>query len=357
MKSVFFILFLLAAQAHAQTTATGSCQMAVPMANPSEGPRWSGWGADLGNTRSRTAEQAGLTETDVSKLKLKWAFGIPDATQSRSQPAVAGGRMFFGSAPGTVYSLDAKTGCILWTFKAQAGVRTAVSVGPYKGAGGNSGYAVYFADANAVAYAVDAENGRQIWTRKLDDHSAARSTGAPILHEGRLYAPVAGVPEENAAARPQYACCTFRGSLSALDANTGEVVWKSYTIAEEPKPRGKSTTGTPLWGPAGAGVWSAPTVDVKRSSIYVATGNGYADPPQLTSDAVVAFDLETGKMKWASQVTPNDVWILGCGGRGQAPNPNCPEKVGPDFDIAASPILATVSGGRDLIVVPQKSGV
>ena len=158
-----------------------------PMSNPSAGARWNGWGADLSNTRSQTAQQAGLTDAQVPALKLKWAFGIPDATQSRAQPAIAGGRMFFGSAPGIVYSLDAKTGCTYWTFKAQAGVRTAISVGPYKGAGGTAGNAVYFADASANAYAVDAMTGKQIWTRKLDDHAAARSTGAPILHDGRLY--------------------------------------------------------------------------------------------------------------------------------------------------------------------------
>ena len=357
MKLAVFMLVLFAARAGAQTPNPGVCTATPVMSNPSAGASWNGWGADVSNTRSQTARQAGLTDARVSTLKLKWAFGIPDATQSRAQPAIAGGRMFFGSTPGIVYSLDAKTGCTYWTFKAQAGVRTAISVGPYKGAGGTAGYAVYFADASANAYAVDAMTGKQIWTRKLDDHAAARSTGAPILHDGRLYTPVAGVSEENAAARPQYECCTFRGSLSALDANTGDVIWKAYTITEPPKPRGKSTTGAQLWGPAGAGVWSAPTIDTKRGSIYVATGNGYSDPPQLTSDAVLAFDLKTGKMKWASQVTPKDVWILGCGGNAPAPNPNCPESIGPDYDFAASPIVATLPGGRDLIVVPQKSGV
>ncbi len=359
MKSVFpAFVFVLALSAQAQTpSSSGLCSSATPMSNPSAGAHWIGWGAELTNTRSQSAEQAGLTAADVPRLKLKWAFGIPDATQARAQPAVAGGRIFFGSAPGTVYALDARTGCTYWTFRAQAGVRTAISIGPYKTAKGTPGFAVYFADANANAYAVDAATGQQVWTRKLDDHAAARSTGAPILHDGRLYAPVAGVSEENAAGRPQYECCTFRGSLSALDANTGEVVWKAYTITEAPKPRGKSTAGAQLWGPAGAGVWSAPTIDVKRGSIYVATGNGYSDPPQPTSDAVVAFDLKTGKMKWASQVTPNDVWVLGCSNNSPARNPNCPENVGPDFDFAASPILSTLPDGRELLVVPQKSGV
>ena len=94
-----------------------------------------------------------------------------------------------------------------------------------------------------------------------------------------------GVGEETSATRPDYPCCTFRGSVSALDAATGEVIWKAYTIPDAPKPRGKSSTGAQLFGPSGAGVWSAPTIDTKRGLIYVATGNGYSDPQQKTSDA------------------------------------------------------------------------
>jgi polyvinyl alcohol dehydrogenase (cytochrome) len=290
-----------------------------------------------------------LSAADVPKLKLKWAFGIADVTQARSQPAVAGGRLFMASDSGVVYALDPKTGCTYWTFKAQASIRAAVSVGAR---------AVYFADTKANAYAVDRATGSQLWIRKVDDHPFAKSTGAPTLHDGRLYVTAAGVGEETSATRPDYECCTFRGSVSALDAATGEVIWKAYTIPEAPKPRGRSASGAQLWGPSGAGVWSAPTIDAKRGLIYVATGNGYSDPQQKTSDAVIAFDLKTGRMKWSSQVTPKDVWVLGCNNRpGQPANPSCPEEVGPDFDFAASPVLAVLPNGRDMIVVPQKSGV
>lgn len=253
------------------------------------------------------------------------------------------------SDSGVVYALDPKSGCTYWTFKAQAGIRAAISVGPR---------AIYFADTRANAYAVDRATGAQLWVRRVDDHASAKSTGAPTLHDGRLYVTTAGVGEETSATRPGYECCTFRGSVSALDAATGEVIWKAYTIAEAPQPRGKSATGAQLWGPSGAGVWSAPTIDGKRGLVYVATGNGYSDPPQKTSDAVIAFDLKSGKMRWSSQVTPRDVWVLGCNSRpGQPPNPSCPQEVGPDFDFSASPILTTLTNGRDIIVIPQKSGV
>jgi len=354
MKNVFLgtffaLMAINAPVAFGQTPAAGTCATTPALTDPAAETRWNGWGASVTNTRFQPADQARLSASDVPKLKLKWAFGIANVMQSRSQPAIAGGRLFMASDSGVVYALDPKTGCTYWTFKAQAGIRAAVSVGPR---------AIYFADTKANAYALDRETGAQLWVRRVDDHPLAKSTGAPTLHDGRLYVTVAGVGEETSATRPDYQCCTFRGSVSALDATTGEVIWKAYTIPEAPKPRGKSATGAQLWGPSGAGVWSAPTIDAKRGLVYVATGNGYSDPQQKTSDAVLAFELKTGQMKWASQVTPKDVWVLGCNTRpGQPANPSCPAEVGPDFDFSASPILTTMPNGRDVIVVPQKSGV
>jgi polyvinyl alcohol dehydrogenase (cytochrome) len=338
----------------------GLCTAGAPFA-PGPGPVWNGWGLDVRNQRFQP-DPGGITAANVANLELKWAFGIADVTQSRSQPAIVGGRLFMGSQSGTIYALDPVTGCTHWTYKARAGVRTAISVGPVGPAGAPTGHAIYFADAQARAYAVDAVTGRELWVRKVDDHPAARATGAPTLHAGRLYVPTSGVSEETAASMPDYECCTFRGSLTALDATTGEVAWKTYTV-DEPKRRGTSTSGKPLWGPAGSPIWSAPTVDAGRGLIYAATGNAYADPSPPTSDAIVAFDLATGRIRWINQIMP-DVWILGCGaplGGGDATtaedNPNCPEDVGPDFDFSASPALVTLANGRDALVVTQKSGV
>ena len=202
---------------------------------PGAGPVWNGWGLDVRNRRFQ-ADARGITAANVANLELKWAFGVADATQSRSQPAIVGGRLFMGSQSGAIYALDAVTGCTHWTYHARSGVRTAISVGPV----GAAGHAIYFADAQAHAYAVDARTGRELWVRKVDDHPAARATGAPTLHAGRLYVPTSGVSEETAASMPDYECCTFRGSLTALDATTGEVVWKTYTV-DEPRRRGTST--------------------------------------------------------------------------------------------------------------------
>jgi polyvinyl alcohol dehydrogenase (cytochrome) len=331
--------------------AAGRCTAASPFRIPSSGPMWNGWGPTITNTRFQSAAQAGLTAEQVPRLALKWAFGFPDASSAWAQPSVAGGRVFVGSQNGTVYSLDARTGCIYWTFSAVGGVRTAVAIGPRDG---SRGPAVYFGDTNANAYALDAETGRQLWRRKVEDHPLARITGSPVLYRNRLYVPLSSY-EEGQGASPEYGCCSFRGSLVALDTKTGGIVWKTYVIPEEPKPRGKSSDGVPLWGPSGSAIWSAPTVDVKRRVIYAATGNTYSGPGQPSSDAVVAFDLATGKIKWMRQVTPGDVFLSGC--RSAAGNPNCPDANGPDYDFGNAPMLATLPNGKHAIVIGQKSGV
>jgi len=361
----------------------GNCERAPFPPDLAASGVWNGWGPDASNSRFQAA--AGITARDVGRLTLKWAFGIPNTQQSRSQAAVVGGRVFMGSQAGDVYALDAASGCVYWAFAAEAFVRSAISVGPYAG-----GTAIYFSDAAAKAYAVDAQSGQLIWSRKVDEHPAARGTGSPTLHEGRLYVPVSGVSEETASSSPDYECCTFRGSLTAIDAETGEVVWKTYTIPASER-RGTSSTGKPLWGPAGVPIWSAPTIDAERGLIYVATGNGYSDPPTGTSDAILALSIETGAIVWVNQVMGADTWIMGCGGdvaigggrgggrgfgppgggvpgggppggaagRGaaSAPNANCPGEVGPDFDFSASPLLTTLPDGRDVLIATQKAGL
>ncbi len=188
------------------------------------------------------------------------------------QPTVAGGRIFIGTGARKVYSLDAATGCVHWSFDADHGVRTAITLARI-----GARWAAYFGDQSAQMYAVDAASGREIWRTRVETYSGALITGAPALYEGRLYVPVSS-GEEVFSVGFDYQCCKFRGSLSALDAATGKVIWKSYTIPDEPRPMRKNSHGVQQWGPSGAGVWSSPTVDAKRRAIYVTTGDSYSDP-------------------------------------------------------------------------------
>jgi len=194
-----------------------------------------------------------------------------------------------------------------------------------------------------------------VWTKRADPHPLTRITGAPSLEGGRLYVPLSSL-EEGAGANPKYECCTFRGGVVAFDARTGNEIWRAYTIPVPPKRIKKNASGTQLWGPAGGSVWSSPTVDTRRGLLYVATGNGYNDPAAETSDAVVAYDLKTGRLRWSKQVTPNDAYVVGCGANA-ASRENCPDDEGPDFDFGNAPILKTLPNGRSIITLGQKSGV
>lgn len=329
----------------------GRCPSRAPLGDPASNPLWNGWGPTIENTHAASEALAGVTADEVPHLQLKWAFGFPDATSAWAQPTVAGGRLFVGSQNGTVYSLDAKTGCIVWTFTAHAGVRASVSIGGRGGSGRGAGWAAYFSDQNGYAYAVDAATGTLLWSRKVDDHPLVRLTGAPVLHEGRLYVPTSSY--EEGGKPPGYACCTFRGAIVALGAETGEEIWKAYTILDRPTLQREYADGTELWAPSGGAIWSAPTIDVRRGAIYAGVGNTYSGRPQPTTDAIVAFDLKTGEMRWARQFPPGERDVFGC-----TPGElNCGAKAGPDFDFGASPALVKSPSGRELIVVAQKSGV
>lgn len=326
------------------------CENNPPIRNPALNASWNGWGPDVRNTRF--AAQGGIQRDDLPNLRLKWAYGLPGEGQARAQSVVVDGRVFVGNSAGALYSLDAQSGCTYWTFLPRSGIRSAASVGPYQFEDGSDGYAVYFVDIRANAYAVNAQTGEVLWVRKVDEHPNVRGTGAVTLHNGVLYVPMTGVGEETTSSNPDYACCTFRGSVSAFDAQTGDLLWKSFMVPE-PRPRGTSSSGVLLYGPAGVGIWSAPTIDDDRGLIYVATGNAYAEPVPETSDAIVAINMSNGEIVWVTQLTPADAWIGGCN---TEKNPNCPEDIGPDFDFSASPILTTTPSGREMLVIPQKSG-
>jgi len=337
--ALMFAASLVSISAKAQNCAVNAAM------DPSSGAAWNGWGVDLANSRFQGASQ--LRASDVPHLRLKWAFGLAGAKQVFGEPVVVAGRVFFSDDTGAVYSVSADTGCLYWKFQADAGVRSAVSIRPDK-----PSPTAYFGDLKANAYALDAQKGTLRWKVQVDEHPMARITGAVQVFEDRIYVPVAS-GEEGASSRPDYPCCTFRGSLVALDAATGKQVWKTYTIAEEPKVVGKNANGTPRWAPAGGGIWSAPTIDPKRRAIYVGTGDAYTSPAPKNTDAVMALDLATGKVLWSVQGTENDAWVVGC----MSPKPleNCPKDFGPDVDFGSPPILRDLPGGRTLLIAGQKS--
>ncbi|MFO0336954.1 MAG: PQQ-binding-like beta-propeller repeat protein [Pseudomonadota bacterium] len=315
-------------------------------------PPLAGGGLTPQGTRFVAARSAGLAAPDVPRLALKWAFAFPGATRARSQPTVGGGALYVGSQDGTVYALDFATGCVRWSFTAAAEVRVSPTLEPWRAGDRGAQPRLWFGDFDGNAYALDARTGRLLWKTHVDEHPHLTITGSPRYHDGRLYVPMSS-REWAAAADPAYECCSFRGGVVALDARTGAVAWRSYTIPEAPRATGeKNSAGALRRHPAGAPVWNSPTIDAQRRRLYVGTGEAYTSPAAAQSNAVIAYDLDTGKMLWWYQSLPNDAWNMACfiGG-----GPNCPVENGPDLDIGAPPVLHRLADGRDVLLVGQKS--
>lgn len=333
----------------AAASFTPSCKGEAAFRLDAAAPEWSGWSPSVTNSRFQDEAGAKLTASDVAKLKVKWAFNLGDVTVARSQPVIAGGRVFIGTATSAVYALDAESGCTRWGFQAApGGIRSGVTVGEANGTP-----AVFFGDASATMYALNARTGALIWKVRPVDHFASTVTGTARYYKGVVYQGIASF-EEALGGDPKAQCCTFRGSVVALDAGTGKKLWQTFTIADAPKPTRKSAAGTQQFGPSGASVWSSPTIDEKLGVLYVATGDNYSDPPTATSDAILAMDLKTGAIEWSKQLTANDAYNSGC----SVPVPgNCPESKGPDYDFGQPPILVSLGGGKRALVIGQKSGM
>lgn len=335
--------------AQADPDAAAACKTNAPPTLAA--PRWNGWSPTLDNARLQ--DQTDLDARNIARLRPKWAFQFPGGVAG--QPTVAGGRVYFGAGSGRVYALDARTGCIHWRAEVKSGVRAAVTVGPLGGPSGGPGrLAVFVGDRTGGAHALDAATGQEIWAAKVDSHPFATVTAAPVLYRGRLYVPVSS-SEEISSLIPGYHCCTFRGHVTALDAATGKALWTTYAIADAPKPYRIDPKGDQLYGPAGAAIWSSPTIDARRGVLYVATGDSYSDAPNTGSDAVLAMDLATGQLRWGRQITQDDNYLVGCTGASSQPAA-CPRTVGDDYDFGASPVLAERPDGRAVVLVGQKSG-
>lgn len=321
--------------------APAACSISYARFNEAAAPARVGWGHD--NSRFIPASVAGLTTAQVPSLKLKWAFAYPAAQRARSQPSVGWGAVFVGSQDGTVYALDLATGCKRWSFRASAEVRTAIVADP-------ATRRLYFGDILARAYALDAMTGKLVWKAKVDDHPNATITGTPTIGDGQLFVPVSSL-EVTAAADPAYPCCTFRGSVTALDLATGAQRWKRHSVPAPAVSQGTTAAGTSIMGPSGAPVWGSPTYDKARNRVYFGSGENYSSPADGNSDAVFAVDARTGTQLWVTQFTKDDAWNVGC----MMGNDNCPKEKGPDLDVATSVLVVPIGDGKTMLVAGQKS--
>ena len=326
--------------------ASGSCNADKRIMSGSSRANWTGWGPSDANTRFQHTDGAGLTAQDVGRLELKWAFGFAGDVIAFAAPTVFNGTVFVGSAGGAVHAIDTNTGCVHWRFQANGPVRAAITV-----TSDGERECLLFSDQNGEVYALDPWTGRARWRTRVEAHEATRLTASIAVHGGMAFVAAASW-EETRSIDPAYPCCTFRGSVAAVRISDGSVVWKTYFV-DEPRRTGVTAAGTATFGPSGAGVWAAPTIDAARRVLYVTTGDNYSHPATTTSDAVIALDLASGRIVWSQQTTPGDVYNSSCGSAGA----NCPPQNGPDHDYGSSAMLVRTPTGRDVLIAGQKSGV
>ena len=310
------------------------------------------WGGSVRNHHA-VADGEGFGRDDLERLRVQWVVAFPEATQLRSHPTAAGGALFVGSHNGSVYALDQATGCTRWHFKAATEVRTAITLDFDRRPDAEVAVRAVFADRAANAYALDAETGALLWKQSVDPHLSAAITGSVTAHGGRVFVPVSS-NEDVGPMDPRFGCCTHAGAVVALDVRTGEILWRTPTIAEPAQQTGTTPAGAPILGPSGASVWNTPTVSEAHGLLFVGSGNNHSHPPSAMSDSVLAMDLETGRIAWSYQAQAGDAWNAACLDR-IANQVSCPQPEGPDTDFGATTMLLDV-GGAPVLVAGQKSG-
>ena len=346
----------------------------------SRGPvQWPVAGQDLSNSRDQPAEHL-INASNVSTLNLAWTFTTCGSVSAT--PTVAGNAVYFPDWAGNLYAVEKETGQLIWSHKISEydGFQTAISrVSPAVHGnalifGDNENPAAPHNGANIIA--VDRQTGALIWTTNVESHPAAIITGSPVVYRDVVYVGVSSNEESTLAANPSYQCCTFRGSMVALDANTGGILWKMYDVPDNHGATNQYSGGA-IWGP--------PAIDAAHGVLYIGTGNNYTVPASVLAcqaqaeaanntsavctptddyiDTALALDLQTGKVKWAhnadignvewaNRVLAYDNWTIGCSA--SPPNSNCPTPKGPDFDLGAG---AGPNLLDHLVGFGQKSGV
>ena len=293
---------------------------------------WTGWGSESDKLALPACAGRELSAAAIPASETEMGFGIPNVRIVRSQPAVYRGQSLGRrQRRHRLLARRLRTGCTFWATKAGSPIRSGIIVGRRRAS------SKPFSSATPAATFTRSTSppGKLLWAKRADDHPNATITGTPTFYDGRLYVPVSS-GEEGARRRAEYECCTFRGSVVALDAATGKKIWQGYMATDAPAAVGKTKDGHNIFAPSGMAIWSAPTIDIVKHRIYVGTGDNYSEPGTKTSDAVVALDMDTGKILWSRQFDKDDVYKIDCG---DPPRAGCSPPTNPEFDLGASPIL------------------
>ncbi len=312
-----------------------------------------GYRINENQTRSLSAQQAGIKKADLKNLEIAWVIGFPGQSVGGTGTAILGDTLF-ATGGGQLLALDAASGCAKWAVAVNT--RNTPSIGDIEGR------KVVALVSGSDALVFDAKTGKTIWqvnAQATDNLGWIR--GGVVFHKDKVIVPISasGIV---AGLEPTFECCVGHGAVVALSAKDGTRLWEYHTMPTAQYTGKVSPTGVKQRGPSGAPIWSMPLIDGKRNRVIVATGENTSHPATDTSDAVIALDLDTGKEIWKFQAMANDVWNLACSTSKEASGPNCPWRiegdtgVGRDFDFGAGPVLVQGVSRKDIVLAGQKSG-
>jgi polyvinyl alcohol dehydrogenase (cytochrome) len=319
---------------------------------------WASWGRDLSGSRY-AAKQSAITPANIGGLTEKWAFafpGLPGVFES-SQPAVVGSTMYVGSTDAKFYSLDATTGATRWVFDLTqvSGPTTATSPNPVRDGATVADGTVYFGDSRGYVYAVNRYTGQLRWATLLDSTNPdVQLTGSPIIYGGRVFIGLSNKESGYQQFNLNYPCCTARGEVVALDATTGSVIWRHYTVPAA-QPAGTWPSGATLFAPSGISVWSTPVIDPALGTLYVGTGQNYTGASG-EADSVLALDLGDGHVRWQFQAQPDTYTSVCDNPQDVGYCPSAASGTNHDWDFGASGNLFHL-GARTVFGIGDKAGV
>ncbi len=339
--------------AAADWTEALMCPAGDRAVNVGKSVSFSGFGTNLQSTRDLSAKQAGLTKADMSKLEIAWAIGIPKTPALGTGAAVLGDTVYINTG-GKLLALDGGKGCARWV--KDIGSRNTPEIANVDG----RKVLAFSAGRGGDVVMLDAKTGEQIWKANAQPSNGIGSVrGGVVVYKDKVIVPISasGV---GAGMNPKFECCTGHGAVIALSAKDGSKLWEYNTMKDAEYTGQVSKAGVKQRGPSGAPIWGLPTIDAKRNRVIVATGENTSHPSTDTSDAIIALDLDTGKVVWNFQAMSADVWNMSCNDTDlQKSGPNCPRLfggAGRDFDFGATPMLLKGAGGLDIVVNGQKSG-
>jgi len=299
--------------------------------------RWLTYSGDYSGQRHSPLTQ--ITPENVKQLAPAWTFQTGTTTRGRgfeTTPLIDDGVLYVTGSNNYAWALDAQTGRAFWQYRRNLpNDLTYGSSAPVNRGFGMLGNSLFMVTLDAHLMSFDRNTGDILWEIELADYRIGYSaTLAPLVIDGKVIVGISG---------GEY---PTRGFIDAYDPETGERIWRFYTVPDAGEPGSETWPDDPeVLARGGGGTWMTGSYDPQLNLLYWGTGNPnpdyYSDSrpgDNLYTDSIVALDADTGTLRWHYQFTPHDLH---------------------DWDANHMPVLADISFAgeeRKVVMVANRNG-